>query len=109
MTSKIEKLEKLLAEATAGPWFNENRLRQQLDSLIPFGIVKTDDMNVTGIIKPYDAELICALRNSAPLLLEIVKAAKGLAHGTDWNNGTHSAIYRSKLIDALKKFEESEL
>ena len=36
------------------------------------------------------------------LLREIAEAAKGLAYGEDWNNGTHAKIYRPKLLAALR-------
>ena len=39
------------------------------------------------------------------ILFPIVEAAKGLAHGKDWNNGTHAKIYRPKLIAALRALE----
>jgi len=39
------------------------------------------------------------------ILFPIVEAAKGLAHGEDWNNGTHARIYRPKLIAALRALE----
>ena len=33
----------------------------------------------------------------------ITRAAEGLSHGVDWNNGTHAKThgYRQKLLDAL--------
>lgn len=49
----------------------------------------------------YDEEL-AALR-------PIADAAKGLAHGEDWNNGTHAKIYRPKLIAALRALEGSNV
>jgi hypothetical protein len=41
------------------------------------------------------------------ILLSIVEAAKGLAHGEDWNKGTHAKIYRPKLIAALRALGNS--
>jgi hypothetical protein len=33
----------------------------------------------------------------------VLRAAVGLGHGTDWNNGTHAKLhgYRQQLLDAL--------
>lgn len=95
----LEKLEKLLSEATAGPW----------DYSTCYGVAFIQDINKESVahaveyIKPKnDAELICALRNCAPLLLEIVKAAKAVSKVyPDDSNRLHN-----KLTDALKKFEE---
>lgn len=37
----------------------------------------------------------------------LYEAAKGLSHGTDWNNGTHAKLhgYRQNLLDALSDLE----
>lgn len=37
--------------------------------------------------------------------VRLVEAAKGLSHGSDWNNGTHAKLhgYRQKLLDALNE------
>ncbi len=32
---------------------------------------------------------------------KIIEAAKGLAMGEDWNNGTHAKIYRPQLLAAI--------
>lgn len=73
MTSKIEQLELLKAMAEGKPYYH---------------------MEVLSYNE--------ALRNSAPLLLEIVKAAKAVSKVyPDDSNRLHN-----KLTDALKKFEE---
>jgi len=38
-------------------------------------------------------------------LQRIEKAARGLACGVDWNNGTHASIYRPELLQALAATE----
>ena len=83
MTSKIEKLEKLLSEATTEPNINDMRL-----------FVKAE------------IDLQEALRNCAPLLLEIVKAAK--APVCEHDSGSVCS-YLMGVQMAVKKFEESEL
>ena len=37
----------------------------------------------------------------------LAKAAQGLSHGTDWNNGTHAKThgYRQQLLEALAAYE----
>lgn len=41
-----------------------------------------------------------------PEVQALVEAAKGLACGVDWNNGTHAKFYRPKLLEALAKFKK---
>ena len=100
---KIEELEKLLSEATPGEW--KGRTINGLDENYKpsrFGLVRAEDINVTGVIKPVDADLICTLRNAAPALIEIVRAA----------NARHAPDHRVDSCDlckALKEFEEVNL
>lgn len=75
MTSKIEKLEKLLAEPE-GKWDWEHEVLNYCE----------------------------ALRNSAPLLLEIVKAAKEYRE----LYGPRVGVIADRLQIALQKFEESD-
>ena len=76
MTSKLEHLEKLLAEATPAPWTDE------------------------GCVSP-DHILACALRNSAPAMLDVIRAAKAYVESNSHQD------YKS-LNSVLQKFEESE-
>lgn len=50
-------------------------------------------------------EFAKSVEETIPLteLLEVAKAASGLAMGSDWNNGTHAKHhgYRDKLINAI--------
>lgn len=48
---------------------------------------------------------VLCVNEELAILRPIADAAKGLAHGTDWNNGTHAKIYRPKLIAALRALE----
>ena len=79
MTSKIDRLEKLLAESE-GKWDWEHEVLDYCE----------------------------ALRNSAPLLLEIVKAAKAWADESRYDIG-HDKLNLTWLCQALAEFEESEL
>jgi hypothetical protein len=42
-------------------------------------------------------------------LQRVARAAEGLSHGVDWNNGTHAIThgYRKKLLDALSALKEA--
>lgn len=120
MTSKIEKLEKLLEEATPGHWMHDDG---QIIFDAPENAEKEDHWCWNSFPVQYwqgfdednddknkydsdrDADLICALRNCAPLLLKIVKAAKAVSKVyPDDSNRLHN-----KLTEALQKFEASEL
>lgn len=48
------------------------------------------------------ADALEAMEKRVAELEAVRDAAKGLANGEDWNNGTHAKIYRPKLIAALK-------
>lgn len=92
--NNLEKLEKLLADSTPGPWEAD-------DEAIYIFAPDTNpvaEMRGYGAGEPQKAnqELICTLRNSAPLLLEIVRKAEYFKES-------------EQLRDAYKKFEESEL
>jgi hypothetical protein len=52
---------------------------------------------------PYRNSLLTEAADTIAQLREIEAAAKGLAHGEDWNNGTHAKIYRPQLLAALTK------
>jgi hypothetical protein len=84
MTSKIEKLEKLMVDAE-GLWDWEHEARVYLESL----------------------------RNSAPILLEIVKAAKFRLEADYIIKGARICCITPHdwelLQTALQKFEESEI
>ena len=94
------ELERLLQEATEGPsyltdrWlFGEGKRKYPVASFQFYGS------------KQQDRELLLFLRNRADAILGLVRAAEGLSHGEDWNNGTHAKThgYRRKLLEALAK------
>lgn len=59
----------------------------------------------TVYVKYPEINMAQAVMLAVPLteLLEVAKAASGLAMGSDWNNGTHAKHhgYRDKLNNAL--------
>ena len=61
---------------------------------------------------PYIAKVAANLKSpvgAVEALERLVKAAEGLSHGTDWNNGTHVKLhgYRRKLVDAIPEAAEA--
>lgn len=38
---------------------------------------------------------------------QLLEAAEGIQHGTDWNNGTHAKIYRPKFPAAITALREA--
>lgn len=50
-----------------------------------------------------------ALETLREALQPLLKAAEGLSHGVDWNNGTHAKLhgYRRKLLAAIPKAREA--
>lgn len=38
---------------------------------------------------------------------QALKVMRGINHGTDWNNGTHAAIYRPMFPGAITELEEA--
>lgn len=123
MKSKIEKLEKLLSEATPEIWdwflIASGSTNDWITITSPYDEAVArikNDVSGRPLVKEdfTNAELICALRNCAPLLLEIVKAAKEHAEATvKYRLGRIDeptmAGYYNRLIYAFKKFEEIEL
>lgn len=104
MTSNTEKLEKLLSEATGGKWHYSTCYGVAFIE----GINKESVAHAVEYLSPKnDAELICALRNSAPLLLEIVKKTDSLIDKTF--ELTARALLIQEIRELIKKFEESEL
>lgn len=114
----IDTLSKLLAEATPGPWYNdcgngqvESRDKKYYRAVVcdraesfqwnPTTNTGSDPRyeccpDVKSIDPESDMELICALRNHAPALLEVVRAALPFAH--------HS----NNLRDAFAALEASD-
>lgn len=99
MTSKIEKLEKLLSESSPKPW------KSNYDGThIAFRPNQNESLGYYHYAKIHgwtheistNAELICALRNSASALLDIVRKAQYFKES-------------EQLRDAYKNFEEIEL
>lgn len=70
-----------------------------LEGLISEIAAETNSFKRFGLIQQQDA----LLANRAPAIARLVRAAQGLSHGEDWNNGTHAKThgYRQKLLDAL--------
>lgn len=130
------ELERLLKEATEGPWCAESCGEKGDGSNIIGVAFHPDDTDaerpLAGWLQEWDesgnvidyyrdeqiaelehrsrnsaanTSLILLLRNHADAILGLVRAAKGLSHGEDWNNGTHAKThgYRRKLLEALAK------
>ena len=50
------------------------------------------------------------LSSDGSRIMDVVKAARGLAKGTDWNNGTQAKAhgYRRKLLEALDRLDPEQ-
>lgn len=75
----IEELEKLLKEATPGPWRPKFYLIPPEDENKDFALIDPHLIrSYDGDFFKEDAKLICLLRNNAEKLLAVVKAAREL-------------------------------
>ena len=123
------QLRELMGKATPGPWAfggygDENKygigVVMDANDAPVVGYDESGDGVVVESVAPEvdgyaNAALIAATHNALPalldrleLLVDVAKAAKGLAHGVDWNKGTHAKIYRPKLNNALNALEDSK-
>lgn len=68
-----------------------------------------DELEEFFISEKEDGQIIQALRAQLTAAQEMAKAAEGLSHGADWNNGTHAKMhgYRQKLLDALTAWKDA--
>lgn len=96
--SKIEKLKKLSAAGTPGPW---HLTFEEEDSYASLFMHKDKSVDMTIA----DMNLIDNMRNHFDALLEIVEAAFPLTEES-WPDGETPEFYRRGLRKALKKLEE---
>lgn len=95
----LTTLERLLNEATPGPWIAVQRPSIGVNCDDHYGIC-TKDATVASLMDEYpgnegpNAHLIAHLRNLAPALVEVAKAAKEWeTHPNEWTeNRLHAAL-----------------
>lgn len=121
MTDRIAELRSLLDKATAGPW--EASDREVRESHGGGAIASTYPIHTTPEAADVDADLIAAMRNALPLLLDVVEAARGnlnTVRDLPVNAHTIDIIYRQDaretryegdwikhVVRALRALEES--
>ena len=122
----LDELEKLLAEATPGPWEvqgptvnSESYDCWYVRGLDNYGVAETDAFRGSPEIDGADSRAIAALRNSAPTLLALARAGRGLAEAAGWviNDMRYTApelaalqeeMWDSKLDAALAAWREAD-
>lgn len=110
---KLEKIEKLCAEATPGPWEADKQYcRVQLKN-DPYGLIAWADDG--GFCRGEDVFFIAAARTLMPKLLAVAKAAKTVDSHFETMEKTSSgyntyfldpSIFRKEIKRALEELEK---
>lgn len=108
-TGKIEKLENIFIYQgdINKPLFSNEPEEYKVSSVLLSLQAELDEANnrfkqLVGELENTRTQSQCELYD------ELYKAALGLSHGVDWNNGSHAIEhgYRDKLLSAVMKLKE---
>lgn len=96
----LDRLDALLAEATAGPWFvfKMDGYPQWVSAMVPHNGEMLRSEIPAGDV---DDDLICALRNAAPALIRMARAAIEMGIRGEWLD--------ELVLDAIKALGEVKL
>ncbi len=104
---KLDELQKLCDEATAGPWTVDvdyvelGEVEQRLRSIGPitYWAEWASDAGLTA--KKADSQFIVAARTYMPILIEVARAAKLLAIEAECEPECEACIYNTAILDEL--------
>jgi hypothetical protein len=99
--SALDRLEELEQVATSGPW------RWDGGTLVDDGHDEAIGISRASAVQTDDAELIAALRNAAPALLRVARAAERW-HRAEIVPGTIDAAIR-ELDEAVQALKERDI
>lgn len=114
--TKLDEIEAALAAATEGPWRCDKTFERMLDTPFKYRVVsEAPDLRQSRAItddrlRIENAELIALLRNMAPDLVRVVKAAKVYFEAERADGITAAEVIRAEqeLDEALAPLVEEE-
>jgi len=104
----LEKLKRLDAEATPGPWRIPGKEIKH-DSIYQWGHIVHGDRTLfqynDNFDGSFDKPLVCLLRNNVPALIELVEAAEGLSHYGNCDIKYGDPCGHCAIISAIEKLK----
>lgn len=109
----MSDLRELEQKATPGPWEYDDTTDQHYDddgTVTPTGwfrgAVGNVDVGDYNTLSLADAALIAALRNAAPLLLDVVDAVRALVPGWETDSMGYYDFDKQAVVDALTALDQ---